>query len=777
MIMNIQELKQYIDRVLGNNIRCLLPSYWWKRLFGEIVDNIDSISKSTKNSIDRLTSKVKNTNLAIDITYEELYRKRENSELVPGQSYRIIDYECTINDNDPDLVALSPEDSRFERFCIVVTALTNNQLSENASATMDSMKFTYGIDDKTSWEIKYSLLNNTAKYPWARVGSKSYDVATLFLPDGNSTNKPGCFYWDKNSQKYIAEGFYDTYLVTSLTDKTPLPQTTFNYGDTLYILWGTTIVEAVACYTDSMKDTGDAVLVNNKIYNYPFVWNPSLDNYYCPINDESYYTFYYGGKRDSFNSKESLQIMEATKTYINGEISNGELFVLFGSGTECLKIEWNSSENRYLGTIDSNNVWLCESANSNTPITQTTFNIGDTVHLSDSNSISKGIVCYTGADNTTDRLMFKASSFNIYFCMQFDNAYKLISYNDGEIKINHEIYLVDTNTKLPLDKIDNIIEGESVSISTLQLTGRRNWNTVGFFVPDGKGVIYYLKDHNNNEAFYDFKNILFRFPEIDENPRFTFHGETNYDGEDLNTDYSIYSSNTKIDKPDSNRINKVSLYYSTDGVVVSGKVYNTCLTVNYNYKHIGLDSNNNLTIINIHDYLSKIEQLNQDLIDDEKVTAFALLDLNKRKQDILVSGKNIKTYNGESILGEGNIINVPDNELNEESNNTISNKAVSAAINELRAGTYTFEYNSDETNVGLLMYTIYAFLVNNDNSFANFAHNIFIRPIGTENAICFVTGIYTDENKSIVVEYVYKGKCWKRIASESGDSFEDVEIV
>lgn len=39
--MNTQELKQYIDRVLGNNIRCLLPSYWWKRAFGAVIDKVD----------------------------------------------------------------------------------------------------------------------------------------------------------------------------------------------------------------------------------------------------------------------------------------------------------------------------------------------------------------------------------------------------------------------------------------------------------------------------------------------------------------------------------------------------------------------------------------------------------------------------------------------------------------------------------------------------------------------------------------------------------------
>lgn len=39
--MTSQELKDKIDSVLGNSIRCLLPSYWWKKLFHDVVDKID----------------------------------------------------------------------------------------------------------------------------------------------------------------------------------------------------------------------------------------------------------------------------------------------------------------------------------------------------------------------------------------------------------------------------------------------------------------------------------------------------------------------------------------------------------------------------------------------------------------------------------------------------------------------------------------------------------------------------------------------------------------
>ena len=49
--MTTKELKQYIDKVLGNSIRCLLPSYWWKRLFGMVVDKVDEVDAKVKKKI------------------------------------------------------------------------------------------------------------------------------------------------------------------------------------------------------------------------------------------------------------------------------------------------------------------------------------------------------------------------------------------------------------------------------------------------------------------------------------------------------------------------------------------------------------------------------------------------------------------------------------------------------------------------------------------------------------------------------------------------------
>lgn len=44
--MTTNELKSYIDRIIGNSLRCILPSYWWKKLFGVVLEYIEKIEKT-----------------------------------------------------------------------------------------------------------------------------------------------------------------------------------------------------------------------------------------------------------------------------------------------------------------------------------------------------------------------------------------------------------------------------------------------------------------------------------------------------------------------------------------------------------------------------------------------------------------------------------------------------------------------------------------------------------------------------------------------------------
>ena len=66
--MTTSELKQQIEKVLGNSIRCLLPSYWWKRLFHQVADRIDEVEQSVKSKADKgyVDEAVSNVNAVTD---------------------------------------------------------------------------------------------------------------------------------------------------------------------------------------------------------------------------------------------------------------------------------------------------------------------------------------------------------------------------------------------------------------------------------------------------------------------------------------------------------------------------------------------------------------------------------------------------------------------------------------------------------------------------------------------------------------------------------------
>lgn len=48
-------MKKEIDRVLGNSLRCILPSFWWKRLLGKMVDKIESAESSASSAMKMAT--------------------------------------------------------------------------------------------------------------------------------------------------------------------------------------------------------------------------------------------------------------------------------------------------------------------------------------------------------------------------------------------------------------------------------------------------------------------------------------------------------------------------------------------------------------------------------------------------------------------------------------------------------------------------------------------------------------------------------------------------
>lgn len=66
--MTTNELKSYIDRIIGNSLRCILPSYWWKKLFGVVVDKIAEMD-SKLPTIEEQLKNVGTWHLCVTINY------------------------------------------------------------------------------------------------------------------------------------------------------------------------------------------------------------------------------------------------------------------------------------------------------------------------------------------------------------------------------------------------------------------------------------------------------------------------------------------------------------------------------------------------------------------------------------------------------------------------------------------------------------------------------------------------------------------------------------
>ena len=99
------------------------------------------------------------SNQIIAISYADLKTLRDNAQLVPGQQYRITDYTCTTTQENTRAVG--------HRFDIIVTALDEFTLSEEAHAIQNIDDRYFDDSNLSAWKIWYCLDNDTIRFKWA----------------------------------------------------------------------------------------------------------------------------------------------------------------------------------------------------------------------------------------------------------------------------------------------------------------------------------------------------------------------------------------------------------------------------------------------------------------------------------------------------------------------------------------------------------------------------------------------------------------------------------
>lgn len=172
-----------------------------KVFWGKTKQYIDENEKVTAVALTDLSKKVENNIPMVSVTYAELVTLRNNGELVSGQQYRITDYETTTSQ--------SGTISAGHPFDVIVTALDESTLSENASAVKRENDTYFETENLEAWQLKYCLDNDTEKFAWADDGSnlhKAEFVAMFWDDPVNGTNYDSHI---KNDKIYDWETLYD----------------------------------------------------------------------------------------------------------------------------------------------------------------------------------------------------------------------------------------------------------------------------------------------------------------------------------------------------------------------------------------------------------------------------------------------------------------------------------------------------------------------------------------------------------------------------------------
>ena len=140
---------QWLEEFVLNNSS--FTANQWTAINSGITDTwINGINEKLENII---------STTIIEITWSELKAKRDAGELTLGQLYRITDYQCTTTE--------SYTRSAGHQFDIIVLALTNNTLSEQAWAALHSGDTYFANNNLSAWKLWYCLDNDNTRFAWA----------------------------------------------------------------------------------------------------------------------------------------------------------------------------------------------------------------------------------------------------------------------------------------------------------------------------------------------------------------------------------------------------------------------------------------------------------------------------------------------------------------------------------------------------------------------------------------------------------------------------------
>jgi hypothetical protein len=511
------------------------------------------------------------TSSVIPITYDNLLSLRDNSLLVPGNKYRIIDYvsvfdSANIFGTDRFVV------SGGHRFDIIVTAISNTEFDSEANAVYNDSDEYFANSDLSAWKLKYTINNSIGCIDISRpkYAGFTYSRNDYFHTGYRTTYNGESYYEYQNSSGTVYYLKSDTPCFLPNKDIFRRNGSSFVKASTFTKCWNGNPIGKGIIY--SMEDE----FGNRCPYDFKNLISYKIggtDGHYTFDSNIDYprdqslsgivYNNVIGPNLTSGNQYKTNKII------LLGECCNN----VFGNDAYNITLN-NSSYNRFGDRC--NNITL--KYPDGRPVSNLTYNsFGNgcsslTITFADGNTSSyRYIECDCGMQGTLDMTAFNTN--NDYTTIITKRPSGEIIYasiaeligmmNDSvtELMLNRThsemVSLVDTSELIPGMKyrITDYVTTTSVMDTTsnqkqfdiiVTATSNNTLNEDAFVMhhkgdtyfensdlskwrikyslsndtsrfrwakSDGTGVIYYMKDEFGNEAPYDFKNIMFKVTE------------------------------------------------------------------------------------------------------------------------------------------------------------------------------------------------------------------------------------------------------------------------
>ena len=211
---------------------------------------MDKIEKvSVNGQVYELAGNGGGSSVMTNVTYAELKSLRDASNLIPGNKYRITDYETKTD----------PEESGFRsaghNFDIVLTAITTSLFEKRGYAMKREGDDYFSESSPELWEVYYTLDNDTDSYPFCNPDGKGV-IYKMVDEKGNSA--PFDF-------KNIQATLNNAYAANVKTNN-------------LYFYWLSYADENTTGTVSSQDHIKDASVCSPKTKNNSLLNGPSIDN-------------------------------------------------------------------------------------------------------------------------------------------------------------------------------------------------------------------------------------------------------------------------------------------------------------------------------------------------------------------------------------------------------------------------------------------------------------------------------------------------------------------